>query len=119
FLLSAPLAPPARTRLLAALRERFFLQSILPCYNSNSMINAAHQKCIDPDCQAKFPIDKALITCPSCAQSGKSSLLDIEYDWDKLDVPSSLSSFGQLGQHTPGNSLDSSGVWRFRKLLPF
>jgi threonine synthase len=47
-----------------------------------------------------------------------NELLDIEYDWDRVPVPSSLREFERRwGNRT--HPLDFSGVWRFRELLPF
>lgn len=77
----------------------------------------AYQICINPDCAATFAIDEILFSCPKC-----SSLLDIDYQWDRLAVPDSLEFFehrwGTKGTRTQGR-LDFSGVWRFRELLPF
>ena len=55
---------------------------------------------------------QVLVACPKCG-----SLLDVRYDWDRLEVPDSLSFFdARRGSFAP---LDFSGVWRFRELLPF
>lgn len=42
----------------------------------------------------------------------------MQYDWDRLPVPTSLKDFESRwgNRHRP---LDFSGVWRFRQLLPF
>ncbi len=62
------------------------------------------------------------VACPRCAEQGRTSLLDVRYDWIELAVPKSLDFFehrwatrgdGRLGP------LDFSGVWRFRELMPF
>lgn len=45
-------------------------------------------------------------------------MLDICYDWDKIEVPGKLSDFGKRWA-TRNNRLDFSGVWRFRDLLSF
>jgi threonine synthase len=76
-------------------------------------VDCAFQLCISPDCQSTFAIDETHTACPKCG-----SLLDVEYDWDRLPVPSSLREFEAAwsNRHDP---LDVSGVWRFRKLLPF
>jgi len=75
--------------------------------------DAAYQKCINPDCGAEFDRGQALFKCPQCGE-----LLDILYDWDKIEVPRKLSD---LGRRWAGrdNRLDLSGVWRFRELLSF
>ncbi len=62
-------------------------------------------------------MDETHVACAKCG-----SLLDIEYDWSRLAVPRSLSFFehrwSTKGTKTEG-SLDFSGVWRFRELMPF
>ncbi len=77
----------------------------------------AHQVCINPDCRATFGVTEVVFACSKCG-----SLLDIEYDWDRLAVPQSLEFFehrwGTKGLRAEGR-LDFSGVWRFRELMPF
>jgi len=53
------------------------------------------------------------VNCPACGQ-----LLDVRYDWNRLKPPSDLREFEKAWQsrHDP---LDFSGVWRFRRLLPY
>lgn len=76
-----------------------------------------YQACINPDCRETFAIDQVLFACPKC-----NAMLDIEYDWDRLAVPKSMTFFeprwSTKGHHTDAR-LDFSGVWRFRELLPF
>ena len=73
----------------------------------------AFQRCIAPLCRATFDVTDVLTACPDCG-----SLLDIDYEWDKLPVPSSMRQFeSRWGNRR--NPLDFSGVWRFRDLLPF
>jgi threonine synthase len=45
-------------------------------------------------------------------------LLDVDYDWDRLPVPRSLSQLAQFGQRS-SDPLSLSGVWRYRVLFPF
>lgn len=74
--------------------------------------NVVFQQCIGPDCAATFDVRQALVSCPECG-----SLLDVKYDWDRLEVPRRLSFFDdRRGSFSP---LDFSGVWRFRELFPF
>jgi threonine synthase len=75
--------------------------------------DTAWQVCIHPDCRSTYSIDEILVGCPKCG-----NLLDIAYDWDRLEVPSSLSEI-EARWSTRRNPLDFSGVWRFRSLLPF
>ncbi len=87
------------------------------------MSNRAFQSCINADCAAEFPIDRVLVACPNC-----HGLLDVDYDWSGIR-PSWETFEGRAvtkgqrnaaggGRSTPA-SLDFSGVWRFRDLLPF
>ncbi len=80
------------------------------------MTGAAFQKCMNPDCGAQFDCGSAIggiFKCPDCGE-----LLDIRYNWDKIEVPDKLSDFGKRWGNRD-NSLDFSGVWRFRELLNF
>ncbi|MDB5325624.1 MAG: thrC 2, partial [Phycisphaerales bacterium] len=81
------------------------------------MTDRAFQKCVNPACAATFGVDEVHVACPKCG-----SLLDIQYNWDKLQVPKSLSFFEKRwatkGTEVEGK-LDFSGVWRFRELFPF
>jgi threonine synthase len=72
----------------------------------------AYQKCINPACGAEFSTSESIFECPKCGD-----LLDILYRWDKMAVPSRLDDFSERWTRT--NSLDFSGVWRFRELLNF
>ena len=76
-------------------------------------MSLACQKCINPDCGAEFECSRALFKCPQCGE-----LLDIVYDWDRIEVPKRLADFaGRWASRD--NRLDFSGVWRFRELLDF
>ena len=80
-----------------------------------STTDAAFQKCINPDCGAKFDCGSAIggFKCPKCGE-----LLDTQYNWDKIEVPRKLSNFAKRWANK-NNPLDFSGVWRFRELLNF
>jgi len=73
----------------------------------------AFQKCINPDCAAGFDCSVPLFKCPQCGE-----LLDVVYDWDRVEVPSKLSDFAARWTNRD-TRLDFSGVWRFRELLDF
>lgn len=75
--------------------------------------DAAYQKCINPDCGAQFDCGQAFFKCPQCGE-----LLDIRYDWDKIEVPGKLDDFARRWA-SRDKPLDFSGVWRFRELLCF
>ncbi len=75
--------------------------------------DVAFQQCMNVDCRATFGVDEVHFACPRCG-----ALLDIQYDWDRVGVPSALSDFGRRWA-TRDRPLDLSGVWRFRELLDF
>ena len=73
----------------------------------------AFQQCISPDCKATYGVQEVHVSCPKCGD-----LLDVNYDWDRAGIPSSLTDFERFWsqRHDP---LRFSGVWRFRELFPF
>jgi threonine synthase len=71
------------------------------------------QKCINPGCAATHGVDEVLTACPTCG-----SLLDIEYEWDRLEPPTSLRFFEKKWTQRQDPAA-FSGVWRFHELLPF
>lgn len=73
----------------------------------------AYQKCINLECGAEFDCSQVYFKCPDCGD-----LLDVKYNWDKIEVPAKLSDFGKRWA-SRDNRLDFSGVWRFRELLSF
>ena len=66
-----------------------------------------------PDCGATYDVGEVRTSCDQCG-----ALLDINYDWDSLPVPDSLSWFEKKWARR-NEPLEKSGVWRFRELLPF
>ncbi len=72
----------------------------------------AFQSCLSPDNPQIYSVDDIVSSGPG------GDLLDISYDWNRVEVPSSLKEFegAWSRRHNP---LDYSGVWRFRQLLPF
>src|SRR5579884_1317609 len=77
------------------------------------MTEAVFQRCIHPHCGATLSVEEATFACPRC-----SGLVDVAYDWSRLQPPRALSDFESkwTDRHNP---LNFSGVWRFRELLPF
>jgi threonine synthase len=73
----------------------------------------AFQRCIDSKCDARFEIGQTLTGCSACG-----GLLDVDYDWNRLPVPGSLREF-EAAWGKRSAPLEFSGVWRFRRLLPF
>ena len=76
------------------------------------MSDHAFQRCINRDCAATYDIAQVLPACPACGE-----LLDVDYEWDRLEVPKTFMEMTAPGPAT--EPLKYSGVWRFRKLLPF
>ncbi len=77
------------------------------------MANFAYQTLISPESDQRYDLNEIV-----SASSDAYSLLDVEYEWDKIPVPKSLKEFESRWQNRR-NPLDFSGVWRFRDLLPF
>ncbi len=78
-----------------------------------SLDDRAFQRCISPACAATFGPEEVLTGCSQCGE-----LLDIDYEWDRLEVPSRLSDFERAWSERR-IPWQFSGVWRFRSLLPF
>ena len=66
----------------------------------------AFQTDVTPAATATYDVGQTLTACP---ESGE--LLDIQYDWDRVEVPSSLREF-EAAWRNRTNPLDYSGVWR-------
>jgi threonine synthase len=79
----------------------------------SAAIDFAYQASILPQHRSSYGVDEVLTACPVTGD-----LLDVQYEWDKLPVPSSLREF-EARWMSRWNPLDYSGVWRFRELLPF
>jgi threonine synthase len=79
------------------------VEAIMPSLQN---LEAVHLCCIDPGCGATVGIDDTRFLCPTCG-----GLLDVQYDRNRLPPPKSLREFDSKST--------SSGVWRFRELLPF
>src|SRR5262245_15761871 len=77
------------------------------------MRDAVYLRCIDPACAATCGSEDTSFVCSQCG-----GLLDVAYDWDRLQPPRSLRDFEARGADRT-NPLNFSGVWRFRDLLPF
>jgi threonine synthase len=77
------------------------------------MSNEAFLRCIVPGCGGSRGLEETTFSCPRCGE-----LLDVTYDWNRLQVPKSTQVFSaRLANRS--QPLDQSGVWRFRELLPF
>ncbi len=76
-------------------------------------MDAVFQRCIDPACAATLDVGDTSFACPRCG-----GLVDVAYDWDRLNPPRALRDF-EAKWSDRANPLSFSGVWRFRELLPF
>ena len=86
----------------------------MPTSNKTKVgVDAVFQQCISPACGATYSVDETRVACGRCG-----NLLDIQYDWQRLRVPSSLSFFEEKWTRR-GEPHCFSGVWRFHELLPF
>ncbi|MDX2036263.1 MAG: threonine synthase [Isosphaeraceae bacterium] len=81
--------------------------------NLSTSTDVAYQQCLAPGCGRTLSVDEAAFSCPSCG-----GLIDVVYDWDRLEVPRSLRDFERKWTRR-NDPLCFSGVWRFRELLPF
>ena len=75
--------------------------------------DVAYQQCISPRCGAVYNVAESRIACERCGE-----LLDVRYDWDRLQPPDSLRQFERMWSRR-NERLRFSGVWRFHELLPF
>lgn len=73
----------------------------------------AYQRCVMPGCAATYDIAEVRTSCAACG-----ALLDVDYDWDALPLPTSLRDFEDKWSRR-SEPLCLSGVWRFHELLPF
>lgn len=75
--------------------------------------DVAFQRCISPACGATYSVEEVRVACDACG-----NLLDVAYDWDRLQPPTSWSFF-EAKWSRRWDPLAFSGVWRFHDLLPF
>src|SRR5258706_14588673 len=75
-------------------------------------IDLALQRCIEPDCGARFGLNEQLYVCPHCG-----GLLEIENETNALPDAETLRRLWQ-SRLASSDERDRSGVWRYRELLP-
>jgi threonine synthase len=73
----------------------------------------AFQRCISPACGFTCSPDEVRTACPKCGD-----LLDVDYEWDRLQPPKTLKYFEQMWTRR-SEPVRFSGIWRFHELLPF
>lgn len=83
-----------------------------PMHQPQAATTTAVQRCIDPRCRASYPVADTLVSCRACG-----NLLDVEYAFG-ADVKGPLGSIVYAPSAEYGHP-DASGVWRFRRLMPF
>ena len=69
-------------------------------------------RCVRARCGADFPLSENIHTCPRCG-----GLLDALFEFDR-DAAQQWPALWQK-RRTSLHSLDASGIWRFRELIPF
>jgi threonine synthase len=77
------------------------------------MSESAFLRCIRPACATTIGLTEPRYDCPTCG-----ALLDVAYDWNRLQPPGDGRFFDERAGRR-SEPLDFSGVWRFRELLPF
>ena len=87
--------------------------SFISCEGLALSAEVVFQRCIHPQCDGTAAADDTSFVCPKCG-----GLLDVAYDWNRLQSPTSLNWFESKWAER-SNPLHFSGVWRFRELLPF
>lgn len=75
--------------------------------------NKALLRCIETGCNAPYPINQRIYTCRRCG-----GLLDVQYEFDSADSADDLKAVFK-GRRADDSTMERSGVWRFRELLPF
>lgn len=73
----------------------------------------AFQRCIEPDCGARYEVDERLYVCPRCG-----GLLDVERELESIGEAENLRAVWGV-RLASSEANDRSGVWRYRELLPF
>jgi threonine synthase len=68
--------------------------------------------CLNPRCQAAFPIEDVIYTCPRCG-----ALVEASYPGLTLDAAATKRLWRE--RRMSNAPLDQSGVWRYRELIPF
>jgi threonine synthase len=76
----------------------------------------AELACFEQHCRARFPIDEAIYNCTACG-----GLLEVVFEVVSKDarVETELWKKTWRTRRTSNDSLEQSGVWRYRELLPF
>lgn len=68
--------------------------------------------CFDARCRARFPIMEVIYSCPRCG-----ALLECVYPGRTADPDALKRTWRE--RRTSNATLDQSGVWRFREIIPF
>src|SRR5258705_11988894 len=73
---------------------------------------SAELVCFSQPCSSRFPITEPIYNCPKCG-----SLLEVRYS--ASPIPAQMLKSLWRGRRTSNTSLDQSGVWRYREMIPF
>lgn len=69
-------------------------------------------QCVRETCGKRYPLAEDINTCPACG-----GLLDAAYRWERAEAAGWPSLWRSRRESSA--PLDSSGVWRFREMIPF
>ncbi|MBI4463422.1 MAG: threonine synthase, partial [Acidobacteria bacterium] len=75
-------------------------------------MHCAELRCFDTKCGARYPITDTWAQCTACGE-----LLDVCYDWPRLDAEQQKQVWAT--RKMSRDPKDLSGVWRFREIIPF
>ena len=78
----------------------------------DTLIMLAELACFERQCRARYPIDEAIYNCPDCG-----GLLEVVFPEQRAEAPAWKKLWRE--RRMSNDSLEQSGVWRYRELLPF
>ena len=71
-----------------------------------------HLACFDPACRRRYRLDEVVYSCANCG-----SLLEVANDFSGTDAEALRTEWAE--RRLSSRTIDVSGVWRFREMLPF
>jgi threonine synthase len=72
----------------------------------------AYLVCFEPGCRTKYALTDVLYQCPRCG-----GLLEVDYEWQTANTSAWKETWRE--RRMDNGSLNQSGVWRYREMLPF
>ena len=74
--------------------------------------SAAELICFNPACRVRYDITEVLYNCPKCG-----GLIEVHYSGERMEPGALRRIFRE--RRVSNVPLDTSGVWRYRELIPF